>query len=414
MNQIKLAAAVVLSVGLVTACGGVLARIGAMTGGPSQETPSKESEADAPPPKAEDAQAAATQPIARPNPAPTRSASVSSDAVHTVAYSPDGRTIAASGGDGAIRLWDGATGEKRATLEGPVVFARGLAFSSAGETIAGACNDKSVSLWDAKTGEVKNTFPFFSHSMQAIASQRASVDAVVFSPDGKRIAAGGSDGAIAEGKAFYQIRVFEADSGRLLWEHIGRGTRVLSLAFSPAGETLAHADSMTVRLWDAGTGDLKQVLKPERGGVHAVSFSSDSKLLAGGGVSRREEADDVGPLGQVTIWEAATGVRLRTLIGPTGLARAVAFAPDGYAVAGGGYGRYLGRREERRMISEVRLWDAASGELKWTWEGRGTDVTSLAFSPDGKSLAVCNADEFGLVDVASGKTARILMKTTRR
>jgi WD40 repeat protein len=106
--------------------------------------------------------------------------------------------------------------------------------------------------------------------------------------------------------------------------------------------------------------------------------------------------------------------------GLRGRVGAVAFSPDGKSVAVGGSGPvkdYLdeaGRAIGHKVVSEVRLWDVATASLRWTWEGVLGSVNSLAFSPDGKTLVVCDSGAVEIVDAGAGKTERTLMKTTTR
>jgi WD40 repeat protein len=287
----------------------------------------------------------------------------------------------------------------------------GLAFSAGGDVLGGIDNSGRMTFWDAKTGESKGELDALCEGMRGIAPP-SSGSAVAFSPGGRLFAVGGDSTYLSRGTPAYQIRVFEAD-GRLVWEHVGRGDLVTSLAFSPDGRTLAQSGPVRgrLRLWDVATGDLKRVLEPGRTGVLSAAFSTDGKLLAAVG------GYDVGAsapvsLTRVTIWDAATGEKMRTLDGPAGGAAALAFLPGSHEIACGGTGRErVGDRAQSG--SEATLWDADSGALRWTWKGSGVGVQSLAFAPDGKSLAVCNGDELSVIDAASGRTARILARSSR-
>ena len=411
MNKLKVAAAAVLAVGLAASGMGVLYHVGATTGDAPPNAHSVRNKMTSLLGKRDDPRDGAAGPKDQPQARMPQLVAVDSDSVLTVAFAPDGKTIATGGMDGTVKLWDAVTGDRRATLKVPKgSYVRSVAFSPGGETVASVGDDGFVRLWDAATGEMGRTLPALSEAMHTVAPS-ASVPSVIFSPDGKRLATGGGGGT-DPATAVYQVRLFDIGAGQLIWEHIGRGEWTLSMAYSPDGKGLAWAGSMTAKSWDTETGDLKRILKPERGGVSAVSFSSDGRLLAGGGACRKDRRDG-GPVGQVSIWAAETGEQLRALDGSTGGARAVAFAPSGYSVACGGYGRVqVTPSGGSRVLSEVRLWDAASGERRWTWEGEHGDLDSLAFSPDGKTLVVCDDDMVGLIDVGSGKTKRTLMKTT--
>ena len=170
-----------------------------------------------------------------------------------------------------------------------------------------------------------------------------------------------------------------------------------------------------VLLLDARTGALRKTLKPVAGYVMAMAFSADGVTLAGAG-SNTVATGGFGGAGRVTLWDVETGKILRTLEGPTGRAQAVAFSPDGRTVAAAG----AGPKKEGRVItgsrgpkeaSEVRLWDVATGTMIWTAEGETGAAFSLAFSPDGRSLAFCDQEYVYLIDAQTGKLKQIVMET---
>ena len=196
------------------------------------------------------------------------------DWVNSVAFSPDGNTIASGSGDKTVRLWDAATGENTRTLTDHTDWVNSVAFSPDGNTIASGGRDKTVRLRDAATGE--NTRTLTDHTDW--------VNSVVFSPDGSTIASGGRDKT---------VRLWDVDTGTTTRTLTGHTNSVRSVAFSSDGATLASGSyDNTVRLWDATTGQHKATLTGHTGWVYSVAFSPDGATLASG------SAD-----GTVLLWE---------------------------------------------------------------------------------------------------------------
>src|SRR4051794_19719113 len=75
------------------------------------------------------------------------------DSVYSVAYSPDGKTLASASRDGTVKLWDAVTGEEKATLKGHTDWVFSVAFSPDGKTLASASRDRTIKLWDVAAGK---------------------------------------------------------------------------------------------------------------------------------------------------------------------------------------------------------------------------------------------------------------------
>jgi WD40 repeat protein len=163
--------------------------------------------------------------------------------VVSVAFSPDGRTLAIGRGlvdrQGTIHLLDAATGQTTRSLVGHAHTVKSLAFSPNGQMLAAGSLDQSVTLWDLATGRRIHTL-----------HHPSLVDSVAFSPDGRRLATGSADGA---------VKLWDITTGR---EMLTLGGLALDteVAFSPDGRRLAAAGTLdsadgspAVLLWEAAT-----------------------------------------------------------------------------------------------------------------------------------------------------------------
>ena len=291
------------------------------------------------------------------------------DGVRTVAYSPDGRMLAASSLHGAVRLWDL---ESRRPLGAPLGGSGevwSVAFSPDGRILAFSGGDGAVRLWDVRSRS----------SLAELPAHQGRVDGVAFSPDGRTLASGGRDGTVR----LWNVRD-RAPLGAPLQGHTGR---VDSVAFSPDGRTLASAGSdETVRLWDVRSGrSLGPPLRGHTGTIASVAFSPDGNTLASSDLD-----------GAIRLWNVRTRAPLgHPLRGDAGEVWSVAFSPDGRTLASSG------------TDGSVRLWDVRTLEpLGAPLRGHMSQVDGVAFSPDGSTLASAGFD--GTVRLWNVRTPDVL------
>ncbi|MBO1061190.1 MAG: hypothetical protein HEQ14_09750 [Aphanizomenon flos-aquae CP01] len=154
-----------------------------------------------------------------------------SDWVNSVAYSPDGQTLASGSDDKTIKLWDVKTGNLLQTFTGHSNSVRSVAYSPDGQTLASGSDDKTIKLWNVKTGKVLQTLTGHSNWVKSVA----------YSPDGQTLASGSTDTT---------IKLWNVKTGNLLQTFTGHSDWVKSVAYSLDGQTLASGSTdRTIKIW---------------------------------------------------------------------------------------------------------------------------------------------------------------------
>ncbi len=288
-------------------------------------------------------------------------------AVNSVQFSPDGTRLVSANMDNEIVIWDVETGERQITfpaLEDYVVF---VAWSPDAKTLASASYDNRIRLWDVATATVRDTLvghagvPFYAHfspdgRLLSTAAEGGEVfvwdvDAAQlkqlfappgdiatsarFAPDGASVLIVGRGGSMGR----WNVKDDEVASYQV------GGATLTTGRFANAGANVAGGGSQgIIRVFDAVTGS---ILETYDHGVYSNSFTLTDQLLASAGGD-----------GTLKVWSRQDGSELYTRAAHRRIAFFVEVSPDGQTLATVG------------QDTRIRLWDAATGRLLRTIDGR--------------------------------------------
>jgi WD40 repeat protein len=282
--------------------------------------------------------------------------------VWIVAFSPDGKLLATgTQSTRAVRVWDAATGKMLHELKGDGGGIECAVFSPEGGVLAVANRDEAVEVWDASAGKRLRTLKGTGDRTVALA----------FSPDGSLLAAVANGGISSTATGLQQVVLWNVEAEEVVTRV--PAPEVCGVRFSPDGKLLAWESGTAVGFIDATTGKHIHSYDAHTGPVTALAYSPDGKLIATG-------SED----GTVRVWNPDTGEPVGALRGHKDHVYAVAFSPDGKWLASGG-------RDHATAVWEVPpakpAGGVAAGKPKWMKGGYGNSVTAVAFSPDGQAVA---------------------------
>jgi WD40 repeat protein/serine/threonine protein kinase len=303
-----------------------------------------------------------------------------------LALSPDNKHLATvSYTEGTIKIWDTQTSRECLTLKGTDrpkdEFVAALAFSPDGKRLAAGIHNSDytsehdkrlggkVKLWDAESG--RELFTLKGHAR--------SVNSVLFSPDGKRLASGSMDAT---------VKVWNAETGQELLTLPGHTDyNWPPMAYSPDGRRLAVGCDNTVQLWDAQTGQELATLKRLNGYARCLAITEDGRCLAGTSSSYWAATATA----TVRKWDTQKDREGLTFKVGSGHIDLLAYSPDGTRLG---------------VVTDdgAKVLDAKTGKETVALKGHSEGVSRLAFSPDGKRLATSSSDETVKVwDTQTGK-----------
>ncbi|MCG9126218.1 hypothetical protein JT359_01335 [Candidatus Poribacteria bacterium] len=361
--------------------------------------------------------------------------------IKSIAFSPDSKFLISGDEYETIRLWNTETGKSVSELHwqrGSSTFS--LAFSRNGEYLASGHRD-GIKLWRKSNKTEKDDAIIGDYCQyQQITNHKDYVYKFAFSPDENSLLSASKDGT---------IRAWDTTTGEERFVCIEHIEGINSLVLSKTGDTLTTLNhpynppgEFQIRRWDIEAGELlsTEILKPgylsgiansldnkmvvmhdvggkcvlrnmetdsldlisrfslegyPRSGVNVrLTFSKDSTMLAAGGEDGSVHVWKINVNNQSFIGRLSSGFKKIQLMfkvnGHSDYTWTLAFSPDGQTLATGGKDKV------------IHLWNVSDGNLRFTLTGHESRVDSLAFSPDGKTLA-SGSGKLYLWDVETGK-----------
>jgi WD40 repeat protein/transcriptional regulator with XRE-family HTH domain len=313
--------------------------------------------------------------------------------VFSVTWSPDGRLFASSCFDGLLRLWERQDASPETTILRPSTSWEtsplwSLAFAPDSRTLAGSGWNRKVALWDVASGQLLQTLP----------GETNRTNRVAWSPDGRTLACCSYEKA---------IRLWDVEQHRYRVALSGHTSDVNRMAFTPDSTCLlSSSDDGTLRVWDVLTGQCVRVMQGYAVSLYCLDWSPDGTQVVSGGtdgvVTLWDVADQKSPielLGHtwlvwgvgwrpdgnlvvscgwdtvIRLWSPASRACVQTFECPSTTLTCMAWSPDGSLLAVGTF------------LQGMCVWDVAQARRRWVGASGRTAFISAAWSPDGSLLA---------------------------
>jgi len=263
------------------------------------------------------------------------------------------------------------------TLKGHQENIGAIDVSPDGKIIASAGEDQTIKLWQRETGKLIYSFVGVNEPIQTLA----------ISPNGKSIIAGGLDGRISQWqldtkqyKSSFFARVNAPDS------HDGV---ILQLAFAANERFIVSASNdKTLRIWGYHTGELKRTLIGHEDAVNTCAISPDSQIIASG-------SDDK----TIKLWRFDHSYAYQTFSGDRAAVNSLAFSNDGqYLISGG-------------SDKTIKIWDIKTGEIIKSWQAHAQAIISIAINPHRHLIASASRTEIKIWQGQTGELIKVLRGT---
>lgn len=259
-----------------------------------------------------------------------------------------------------IELWDATTGKRVFSCPAGAGDYNNPTLSPDGRWMASNDQHAAVRMWDVAKGVM-------IYSLYGDPRKQSNMAlGFAFSPDGKILAVGNSERET--------LQFLEVDTGRMIRSVDGTFTE--NLRFNSDGSRIAAIRGSEITILNPATGETLQFLRGNTRAISSLAISRDGRLLAAGGEDN-----------QTRVWDLVMGREIRRVGGPLTRydlgATAVAFSPDGLWVAT----NLNEANDEGFLVNRAGIWEVSTGRVVHKLEGFGNGVTSIAFSPDGSLIA---------------------------
>ena len=271
--------------------------------------------------------------------------------VNAIALTQDGQTLVSSGLN-TIKIWNLKTRQLKNNIkDAHADKITTLAISPNDEILVSGSTDKTIKIWDLKNSKL----------LKDILGHNGQLNTVAISPDGQTLVSVGSDKL---------MKLWNIQTGsRILTRLPDKESEVNALAFSRDGETLFTGSSDgTIRLWDPSTLTRRQTLQGHTQAVNAIAISPDNQILASG-------SND----GTIKLWDFNTRKEKTVIKANVGKVKALVFSADSQTIACSG--------------DKITIWNLITKEKIQTFFGHSQQISSLAITPDGKTLISGSLDQ---------------------
>jgi WD40 repeat protein/serine/threonine protein kinase len=283
----------------------------------------------------------------------------------TVAFAPDGKTLATGSADNTVRLWNPRTSKQEAILRDHKGAVYAVAFAHSGEWLASAGDDQTIRLCTIATQQERAVHP-----------HEGGIRRLAVAPGDRILTIGCTDG---------HVELWDLPDGKLRKLLQGHQTGISALAISPDGKTLASGDSGgVIKLWDLTREAELRSLIGDQLAIRELAFSPDGQTLASAGTGDKE----------IKLWNVPSGDKRSALPVQKGTVLSIAFAPRQPLLAAAGRGGL------------IRVFDLRSGRELAGFTAHKGNVTSARFSPDGDTLVSVGEDRVGKLWDVSGLAGR--------